>query len=118
MKTAISAVILATLIQLPLQYFFASLEGLVLGHGFIGAPSGITFYLVSILLYSVTVISLLGLPIYFARKRIKLNAVIHVAAVGAAIPVLILCALNVGVTDYEGFYSRGELLWHLQVYLC
>lgn len=107
MKTTISAIILATLIQLPLGYFFASLEVLVLGHGFIGVPSGILFYIASVLLVSIIVISLVGLPIYFALKRFMLNTTPNIVAVGFVIPVLILCFLNFGITDYEGF-SAGE----------
>jgi len=97
----------ATLIQLPLGYFFVSLEGLVLGHGFIGAPSGIVFYLVSVLLVAALIISCIGLPIYFALQRLNLNNTLNMAIVGFAIPVLILCILNFGVTTNEGF-SAGE----------
>jgi hypothetical protein len=107
MKTSIFAFILAILIQLPLGYFFISFEGLVLGHGFIGTPSDIGFYLMSILLVAATVISLVGLPIYFALKHFKLNTTLNIAAVGFVIPFLFLCILNLGITDYEG-YSAGE----------
>ncbi|MGK0248062.1 MAG: hypothetical protein ACI910_000790 [Oleispira sp.] len=107
MKTTICAILLATLIQLPLGYFFTSVEGLVLGHGFIGTPSGIWLYLASVLLVSTILILFIGLPIYFVLKHFKLNTTINVAVVGFVIPALILCALNFGITNYEG-YSAGE----------
>lgn len=107
MKTIIYAFVLSILIQLPLGYFFTSLEGLILGQGFIGAPSGIVIYLVSVLLVATVVILLIGLPVYFTLKHFKLNTTLNVAAVGFVIPVLILCVLNFGFTDYEG-YSAGE----------
>lgn len=107
MKTTIYAFILATLIQLPLGYFFASLEGLVLGQGFIGVPNSIGFYLLSVLLVSCTVILLIGLPIYFLLKNFRLNTTLNVTAIGFLIPLLILSILNFGVTSYVG-YSSGE----------
>jgi len=107
MKKTIYAFILATLIQLPLGYFFASLEGLVLGHGFITAPNNIGFYLLSVLLVSCAVILLIGLPIYFVLKKFRLNTTLNVAAVGFLIPLLVLTILNFGITSY-GDYSAGE----------
>lgn len=107
MKTTIYAFILAVFIQLPLGYFFASLEGLVLGHGFIGTPNNIGFYLLSVLLVSCTVILLIGLPIYFVLKNFRLNTTLNVAAIGFLIPLLVLSILNFGITSYDS-YSAGE----------
>jgi hypothetical protein len=107
MKKIFCALMIAILIQIPLGYFFTSLEGLVLGDGFIGAPSGIVIYLESILLVAAVVILLIGLPVYFTLKHFKLNTTVNIAAIGFAIPVVILCLLSFGITDYEG-YSAGE----------
>lgn len=107
MKKISLAFILAILIQLPLGYFFISLESLVLGHGFAGDSNGIGFYLVTILVVAAVLILLAGLPAYFLLKHFKLNSTINIAAIGFIIPVVILCVLNFGVSDYEGF-SAGE----------
>jgi hypothetical protein len=107
MKTIIYAFILASLIQLPLGYLFASLEGFVLGLGFITAPNNIGVYLLSVLLVSCTVILLIGLPIYFVLKIFRLNTTFNVASIGFLIPLLFLSILNFGITNYGG-YSAGE----------
>ncbi|GGY75023.1 hypothetical protein GCM10011613_20630 [Cellvibrio zantedeschiae] len=107
MKTTIYAFVFATLIQLPLGYFFVSLESLVLGHGFIGVANGIGFYLLSVLFVSCTVILLFGLPVYFVLKNFRLNTTLNIAIVGFLIPLIILSVLNFGITSYEG-YSAGE----------
>ncbi len=107
MKKTVYAFILATLIQLPLGYFFASLEGLVLGHGFIGVSSNIGFYLLSVLLVSCCVILLIGLPMYFVLKSFGLNTTVNVAVIGFLIPLIILSILNFGTTSFGG-YSASE----------
>ena len=107
MKKIIYALISSIFIQLPLAYFFISLEGLVLGRGFADISNGIGFYLISTLLVASTVILLIGLPIYFTLKHFRINTSLNVAASGFVIPAIILCMLSFGLTDYQG-YSAGE----------
>ena len=107
MKTIISAIILASLVQMPLAYFFVSLESLTLGHGFIGSPSGTIIYLIAVCLVSAMFILLVSLPSYFALKRIELNSMFYLAAAGFVIPVLILFGLEFAIADDAGF-SAGE----------
>ncbi|GAB1268089.1 hypothetical protein NBRC116493_13420 [Aurantivibrio infirmus] len=107
MKTAIAALSIAILIQLPLGYFFISLESLVLGHGFIDIRDGVEFYLLAALIIAAAVIIFLGMPTYFTLKHFKYNSTLNVAFAGFVIPALILSFLNFGITDYQG-YSAGE----------
>jgi len=107
-KTQIIYALLASvLIQPPLFYLFISLESLVLGQGFIGAPNNITTILLSALLVATIIILVTGLPIYFLLKRYNLNTTLNVALVGVVIPVTILCIITFSSALYEG-YSAGE----------
>lgn len=103
----IYALLGSILIQAPLGYFFISLESLVLGHGFIGIPNVIVFYLISALLVAALIILVIGLPIYFSLKYYNLNRTLNVALVGFLIPVVILSIINFSSANYEG-YSAGE----------
>ena len=106
-NTIVYALLASILAQAPLGYLFISLEGLVLGQGFIGFPSGIYYYLVGAILISTIIIIVVGLPIYFALKRFGSNTSLLVSAIGFLIPVLILCVINFSISSYEG-YSAGE----------
>ncbi|WP_158678928.1 hypothetical protein [Pseudoalteromonas sp. T1lg75] len=107
-KQRIALALLSSIfIQLPLGYFFISLESLVLGHGFIGAPDGIGFYLLMNLLIATTVIIIIGLPVYLILQRLNSNTTFKVSLVGFLIPVIILCIIYLTNSDYSG-YSAGE----------
>jgi len=105
--TIIYAITAAILVQFPLGYFFISLEGLVLGHGFIGIPNGFELYLISILVVSAFIIIVIGTPLYFTLKHYKLNTSLYITISGLIIPILIMTFIDFGITSYKG-YSAGE----------
>lgn len=101
------AISVAISIQAPLGYLFVSLESLVLGHGFIGAPNGIYMYLVMAIIVSTAIVIVIGLPTYTVMKIYKLNTTINVALAGIAIPVIIMLFIILLTSPSPGF-SSGE----------
>jgi len=89
-----------------LFYLFISLESLVLGQGFIGAPHDIMLYLLSALMVATFIILAIGLPIYFLLKLYVLNTSLNVALVCFLIPVIILSIITFSSSLHEG-YSAG-----------
>lgn len=101
------AILASSFIQIPVWYFFLSLESLVVGQGLIGIPNHFLTVMLLVLVVASVIIIFIGIPAYYFLARAELNNTLIVSSVGFSIPVIILIFINLIFGVSEG-YSSGE----------